>query len=115
MLGPTQAGQGQLDRGVGAIVGLEEIDVFGQITAQLGADQGDGKEFAAALHAVLFSITHKKGRDCPALLLPAQNDCQAWPSARKNQVSSTESGFSDTLSMPCSISQRARSGWSDGP
>ena len=31
-------------------------------------------------------------------------------SARKNQVSMTESGFRETLSMPCSISQRARSG-----
>ena len=28
-------------------------------------------------------------------------------------MSSTESGFSDTLSMPCSISQRARSGGED--
>ena len=38
-----------------------------------------------------------------------------WFSAKKNQVSSTESGLSDTVSMPSSISQRARSGWSDGP
>ena len=37
------------------------------------------------------------------------------PSARKNQVSSTESGFSDTVSMPSSINQRARSGGRTGP
>jgi hypothetical protein len=36
MPGSPEAGQGQLDRGVGAIVGLEEIDVFGQIATQLG-------------------------------------------------------------------------------
>ncbi len=40
---------------------------------------------------------------------------QASALARKNQVSSTESGFRETLLIPCSISQRARSGWSDGP
>ncbi len=33
-----------------------------------------------------------------------------WFSARKNQVSSTESGFSDTESMPSSINHLARSG-----
>lgn len=36
-------------------------------------------------------------------------------SAKLNQVSITASGFNDTESMPCSISHKAKSGWSDGP
>src|SRR5690554_5186912 len=36
-------------------------------------------------------------------------------SAKKNQVSNTESGLSETLSMPLSISHLAKSGWSEGP
>lgn len=35
--------------------------------------------------------------------------------ARNNQVSITESGLSDTASIPSSISHFARSGWSEGP
>src|SRR5690606_35332995 len=35
--------------------------------------------------------------------------------ASRSQVSTTVSGFSDTDSMPCSISHCARSGWSLGP
>src|SRR6185437_7644024 len=35
--------------------------------------------------------------------------------ASRSQVSTTVSGFSDTDSMPCSISHSARSGWSLGP
>ena len=34
---------------------------------------------------------------------------------RNSQVSTTVSGFRDMLSMPCSSSQRASSGWSEGP
>ncbi len=33
----------------------------------------------------------------------------SWP-PRNNQVSTTESGFNDTLEMPSSMSQRAKSG-----
>lgn len=35
--------------------------------------------------------------------------------ARRRQVSTTVSGLSEMDSMPCSISQAAKSAWSDGP
>ena len=50
--------------------------------------------------------------------MPANNRLLVWTAlsyltavpARNSQVSTTVSGFSDMLSMPCSTSQRAKSG-----
>jgi hypothetical protein len=38
---------------VGAVAGFESIDIFAQIAATFGADQGDRKQVAAALHNAL--------------------------------------------------------------
>ena len=50
-----------------------------------------------------------------SLSRPEAPPSAALSSARNIQVSTTVSGFSDRLSMPCSTSQRASSGWSEGP
>ena len=55
-------------------------------------------------------LNTKKGRIDPPLTRELTEYQAGWTSARKNQVSNTESGLSDTLSMPCSISHFARSG-----
>ena len=46
-------GNRQLDSTVGAVARLETVDIFTQIATTLSADQGDGKQVAAALHNVL--------------------------------------------------------------
>ena len=123
VIGHAQAGDGDLHGPVRAVAGFQSIDVFAQIAAPLGADQRDRKQVAAALHnALAQKRAASDGARPTSISRPAPtwgagqlHTDQAWPSARKNQVSSTVSGFSDTLSMPCSISHLARSGWSEGP
>ncbi|MNY19462.1 hypothetical protein D3C86_1528990 [compost metagenome] len=46
----AQTGQGQLDRGIRAVAGLEAIDILAQVETKFRADQGDGEKLAAALH-----------------------------------------------------------------
>ncbi|MDT4864066.1 hypothetical protein FQZ97_988110 [compost metagenome] len=55
----AQAGQHQLDAGIRAVVGLQAIDVLGQVATEVRAHQRNGKEIATALHD--FRL-HKKGR-----------------------------------------------------
>src|SRR3989344_615067 len=65
-IGHAEARHRQFYGAVRAVTGFQAVDIFAQITAALGADQGDRKQVAAALHNLL----HKKGRlpEEPALL-----------------------------------------------
>jgi hypothetical protein len=43
LIGQAQACHSQFDGAVGAVAGFQTIDIFAQITASFGADQGDRK------------------------------------------------------------------------
>ena len=46
----ANTGQRQRHAGVGTIARLEQVDIFSQVAAQLGAVQGDRKQGTATLH-----------------------------------------------------------------
>ena len=73
-----------LDSAVAVLVVFNEVHVFVDIANHIGAETSSREKRTAAFHAVIFPP--------------------------KEPVSSTESGFKDTLSMPCCISHLAKSG-----
>ncbi|EFW85120.1 hypothetical protein PsgRace4_15529 [Pseudomonas savastanoi pv. glycinea str. race 4] len=54
LIDQPQSGHHQFDAGVGAVGWLETVDVLDKIAATLGADQGNGKKLATALHITLY-------------------------------------------------------------
>lgn len=50
LVGQAQASDGQLDARIGAVAGLDPVDVFAEVAAALGTEQRDGELGAAALH-----------------------------------------------------------------
>src|SRR5690606_40699093 len=60
-IGTPQTCDRQLDTGIGAVAGLEKIDVLAQVAAQFGAEQSDGKESAAASHYGFNRVDMKRG------------------------------------------------------
>ena len=67
-IGQAQAGDGEFDARVGAVAGLDPIDVFAEVAAALGTQQRDGKQGAAALHGLTNEQKYEREtgltRDC---------------------------------------------------
>ncbi len=91
-----------------------------QVSAPCRAHQKKAGIVPGLPHSCLFStvdrVPPRKGTCIAAQEAPF--GCSDHPflcCARRIQVSTTVSGFSEMLSMPWSISHSARSGWSDGP
>jgi len=61
-IGQAQPGDGQLDGAVGTVTGFEAIHIFTQVATTFSADQGDGKQVAAALHNALAQKRAASGR-----------------------------------------------------
>jgi hypothetical protein len=60
-IGHAQTGQRQLDVPSGLLPALRRY-IFAQVAATFGADQGDGKQVAAALHNALAQKRAASGR-----------------------------------------------------
>ena len=90
-----------------------------------GADAGGGARVVATHssgnHGAALARAASSSRAATSTSRSARSSRDGTPSradqrcASMSQVSTTVSGLSERLSMPSSTSQRASSGWSDGP